>query len=60
MADTTQVLADLAAANASLDGIVADIAALEALIAAGGTPDAVAAAVHDLAAKTAGIDAQRP
>ncbi len=58
MADTQATLAALAAANASLDGIQADIIALKDLIAAGGTPQEVADAVNALAAKASGIDAQ--
>jgi len=60
MADTAATLAALAAANASLDGIQADITALKALVDAGGTPQEVADAVNALAAKAAGIDLQTP
>ena len=59
MADTQQTLARLAEANASLDGIRADIVALKALIAAGGTPDEVAAAVDALAAGLATTDSEQ-
>jgi hypothetical protein len=58
MADTQATLAALAAANASLDGIQADITALKALVDAGATPQEVADAVNALAAKAAGIDSQ--
>jgi len=59
MADTQATLAALAAANASLDGIKADIAALQALIDAGGTPQEVADAVSALTARLAATDAER-
>jgi len=59
MSDTTQVLADLAAANAALDGIRQDIANLEAIIGAGGTPEEVAAAVSALSQRLASTDAER-
>lgn len=59
MADTAQVLADLATANEALDGIVADIQHLEDVIAGGGTPEEVAAAVALLSAKAQAINAAR-
>ena len=59
MADTAAVLAELAAANASLDGIKQDIANLEALIASGATPEEVAAAVSALNQRLAATDAER-
>ena len=59
MADTQQTLAKLAEANASLTGIRADIQALKDLIAAGGTPDEVAAAVDALAANLAATDSEQ-
>jgi metal-dependent amidase/aminoacylase/carboxypeptidase family protein len=58
MADTQATLARLAEANASLDGLKADIDALKALVASGGTPQEVADAVNALADKAAGIDAE--
>lgn len=58
MADTQQSLTDLAAINASLDGIVADIAVLVDA-QANGTPQEVADAIASLKARAATIDAQR-
>ncbi len=57
MATTQEVLDQIAATSASLDDIAADIAALQALVVAGGTPQEVADAVAVLAAKAAGISA---
>jgi len=59
MADTQATLNKLAEATASLTGIRADIVALKALIAAGGTPDEVAAAVDALAAGLASTDSEQ-
>lgn len=60
MSDTQAVLAKLAAAQASPTGIRSGIQAPKDLIASGGTPDQVAAAVDELAANLAGLDAENP
>ena len=59
MADTQAVIADLAAARASLAGIRADIQALKDLVAAGGTPEEVAAAVAALKTDLATTDSEQ-
>ena len=58
MATQQEILDSLAAANASLDGIQADITALKAMIDAGADLTEIADAVNALAAKAAGIDAE--
>jgi len=60
MASQQEILANLAAANASLDGITADIAALDELIQQGTDLTAIQAASAALAAKAAAIDATHP
>ena len=58
MATQQEILDRLAAANASLDGIQADIIALKELVAGGANLDEIAIAVNALADKAAGIDSQ--
>jgi hypothetical protein len=58
MATQQEILDKLAAANASLDGIQADINALKDLVASGANLDEIAIAVNALADKAAGIDSQ--
>jgi len=60
VATQTEILAKLAEANASLDGIQADITALKALIDAGANLTEISDAVNALAAKASGIDAETP
>jgi len=60
MATQEEILAQLATASASLDGIQADITALKAMIDAGADLTAISDAVNALAAKAAGIDLQTP
>jgi len=60
MATMQEILDRLAAANASLDGIQADIADLKALVAGGADLTAISDAVNALADKAAGIDSQTP
>ena len=58
MATMQEILDNLAAANASLDGIQLDITALKALVDSGADLTAISDAVTALAAKAAGIDSQ--
>jgi hypothetical protein len=58
MATQAEILAKLADANASLDGIQADIIALKALVDGGADLTAISDAVNALADKAAGIDSQ--
>ena len=58
VASKDEILASLAAANASLDGIQADITALKALIDSGAGLAEIQTAVDALAAKASGIDSQ--
>ena len=58
MATMQEILDNLAAANASLDGIQLDITALKALVDSGADLIAISDAVTALVAKAAGIDSQ--
>jgi hypothetical protein len=60
MATQAEILQKLSDANASLDGIQADILALKDMIAGGADLTAISDAVNALAAKAAGIDTQTP
>ena len=55
-----EILDKLAAANASLDGIQADILALKEMLAAGADLSMISDAVDALAVKASGIDSQTP
>ena len=58
MATQQEILDKLAAANASLDGIQADILSLKQMIANGADLTAISDAVNALADKAGAIDAQ--
>ncbi len=60
MATQAEILAQLASVNASLDNIVEDIAALDALIQAGQDLSIIQAASSALADKAAAIAATHP
>ena len=60
VATQQEILDMLAATNASLDGIQADINDLKALVDGGADLTAISDAVTALAAKAAGIDTQTP
>ena len=60
MATQDEILTKLAEANASLDGIQADILALKDMVAAGADLSAISGAVNALVDKAAGIDTQTP